>query len=242
MRNVRTRSAHAGRDRCHALARRFGREVRLARVAAGLSQARIAAMAEVSQQVVSDTERGDPNISLEIRCRIAAACGHELGWKLYPVATVSLRDSGQLGIAQAIASAAHPSWSTQLERPVAAGDLRAADLLMGIRDELVHVEIERSLVDAQAQIRSAQVKREIIAAREPRPTRLIIAVPDSRLVRNRLAPFERLFRATLPVPSREIWRAIRRGHPVGGDGFLFVRADRAVRSASGPLVTAGRGR
>lgn len=187
--------------------------------------------ADVSQQVVSEAERGHTDISLETRCRLTAACGHELGLRLYPVATVSLRDSGQLAIAQAIATAAHPRWAAELEHPVAPGDLRAADLLLGLPDELLHIEVERGLVDAQAQLRAAQIKRAALAENDARPIRLVMAVPQTNLSRQRLSPVSDLIARTLPVKSRDIWRAIRGGLPLGGDGILFVRPDRVLRGS-----------
>ena len=202
-------------------------------MSAGLTQAQVALRAGVSQPVVSEAELGHTDISLDVRCRLTAACGHELGLKLHPVSSVSLRDSGQLAIAQAIATAAHPRWTAVLEHPVAPGDLRAADLLLGIPEELLHIEVERALVDAQAQFRAAQLKRAELARRDARPVRLVIAVPEAASSRQRLAPIAELIRQTLAVPSRDIWRAIRRGIPVGGDGIVFVRPDRAVRLPQG---------
>jgi transcriptional regulator with XRE-family HTH domain len=229
MRPFKSRAADVGRKRGKYVARRFGQELRLARMGAGLTQAQVAARADVSQQVVSEAERGHIDISLDTRCRLTAACGHELGLRLYPVATVSLRDSGQLAIAQSIASAAHPAWTAELEHPVAPGDLRAADLLLGLPDEILHIEIERALVDAQAQLRAAQIKRTTLAEQDARPIRLVIAVPSTRVSRERIAQISDLVRQTLPVASRDIWRAIRGGSPVGGDGILFVRPDRVRR-------------
>ena len=201
----------------------------MARMTAGLTQRALAGLAGLSQQEASKAEKGATDLSLDARCRLASACGHEIGWRLYPVATVRMRDSGQLGIAQAIVSAAHPTWRPQLEVPVAqgdlrAGDLRAADLLLTGSEEIIHVEIERALVDFQAQLRSAQLKREALAAAEERPIRLVLAVPDTRTSRARLAPFAELTARTLPVRSARAWRAIRDGEPPGGDGILFVRA------------------
>ena len=196
----------------------------MARMTAGLTQRALAGLASLSQQEASKAEKGATDLSLDARCRLASACGHEIGWRLYPVATVRMRDSGQLGIAQAIVSAAHPKWRPQLEVPVAQGDLRAADLLLLGIDVIVHIEIERALVDFQAQLRSAQLKREAIAAAEERPIRLVLAVPDTRTSRARLAPFAELVARTLPVRSARAWRAIRDGEPLAGDGILFVRA------------------
>jgi transcriptional regulator with XRE-family HTH domain len=191
---------------------------------AGLTQRDMGRVALISQQQVSLVERGIGDLSLISRCRLAAACGHELGWRLYPVATVRLRDSGQLALAQAITAEAHASWHARVEVPVAPGDARAADLLLTGPAEVLHVEIERALVDFQAQLRSAQLKREALAAREERPVRLVVAVPDTRATRARLAPFGQLLAQAMPASSREIWRAIRTGGRLRSDGILFVRA------------------
>lgn len=215
------------------LAVAFGRELRIARMSHGLTQRQLARLAGSSQAEVSKAERATVDISLEARCRLAAACGHELGWRLYPVATVSLRDSGQMTLAQAIVVAAHPSWRARLEVPVAPGDPRAADLVLTGATEIVHVEIERALVDFQAQLRSAQVKRELLAAQDERPIRLVIAVPATKKSRERLGPFDQLIAQTMPIPSRRIASSLRNGEPVGGDGILFVRASPAKGPTNG---------
>lgn len=173
-----------------------------------------------------------------MRCRLAAACGYEIGWRLYPVATVRLRDSGQLALAQAISSAAHPSWKVTLEAPVAARDPRAADMLLTGRTEVLHIEVERALVDAQAQLRSAQLKRQALAQREQLPIRLIIAVPDSARARERLEPARELLNRSFPTSPRQIWTAIRNGSPLRGDGILFVRMRAANRLESRDRKTA----
>jgi transcriptional regulator with XRE-family HTH domain len=195
-------------------------------VTAGLGQARLASLAGTSQTEVSKAERGLLDVSLDARCRLAAACGHELGWRLYPVATVRLRDSGQLALAQTIVTAAHPSWSPRLEAPVAPGDLRAADLVLTGPKEIVHIEIEPALVDLRAQLRAAQLKRGLLAQASSQPVRLVIAVPDTRATRARLAPFSQLLAQTLPTSSGMVRRSIRNGEQLGGDGIPFVRATR----------------
>jgi hypothetical protein len=89
-------------------------------------------------------------------------------------------------------------------------------------------------VDFQAQLRSAQTKRGLLAAQDERPIRLVIAVPASTNSRERLAPFGELIAHTMPVPSRRIASALRNGEPIGGDGILFVRAARRI-GATKPL-------
>lgn len=226
MNNLRSTSAARGRARSRELARRYGKELRIARVTAGMSQSQLGQTVGATQQLVSLAELGDPNVSLDARCRLAAACGHELGWRLYPVASVRLRDSGQMELAQAIVNAAHPTWKARLEVPIASGDPRAADLVLASQAEIIHLEIERALVDFQAQLRAAQLKRDALAARNHLPTRLVIAMPDTRGSRARLDPFAHLIGQTMSATSRDIWRAIRSGEPLHGDGILFVRAGR----------------
>jgi transcriptional regulator with XRE-family HTH domain len=246
MRSLRSKPADVGRARARVLAARFGTELRIARITAGLTQRRLAQRAGVSQQEVSRVERGTVRSTLDTRCRLAAACGHELGWRLYPVASVSLRDSGQLDLAQAIVSLAHPSWKAALEVPIGEADLRAADIVLASPVEIVHIEVERALVDFQAQLRAAQLKRESLAVRlrPGQPVRLVIAVPDTRTARLRLAPYAALIQRSLPMSSGRAWAAIRRGTPLAADAILYVRprAVTRVRSTSAPRPTQARQR
>ena len=226
MRTFRGRPSAIGHARAQHLASLFGRELRVARMAAGLTQADVARLAGVKQRQVSRVELGALSPSLDVRCRMAAACGHELGWRLYPVATIRLRDSGQLAIAQVILQAAHRNWRPRLEVPVSPGDRRAADLVLSSPMETLHIEIERALVDLQAQLRAAQLKRQALAEQTDRPVRLVLAVPDTRTTRARLGPFAELIARTLPARSPTAWRALRSGAPLAADGILFVRGRR----------------
>lgn len=234
MRTLRNRPTDVGRDRAQQVARRYGTELRLARISTGLTQRQLADRSRVSQQIVSQAERGDPGISLLARCRMAAAVGHELGFQLYPVESVALRDSGQLATANAILSTLHHTWNARLEAPIGAGDRRAADILLTRSDETVEVEIERTIVDLQAQLRAGQLKRRAFAERSSVPVRLIIAVPDGARSRAKLSPFDALLAHALPVTSREVSAALRTGRAIGGDGLLFVRTGRLNASSSTP--------
>lgn len=224
MQAFRVRPAAIGRSRAKHLAARFGSELRVARMNAGLTQRGMARLAGVSQPEASKAERGLTDVSLDARSRLAAACGHEIGWRLYPTTTIRLRDSGQMALAQTIVSAAHSRWRPQLELPIGPDDKRAADLVLIGAEEIIHIEIERALVDFQAQLRAAQLKRGALAERNTGSVRLVVAVPDTRTTRSRLAPFADLIARTLPAPSAKTWRAIRSGEPLGEDGILLVRA------------------
>ena len=229
MQNLRQRGSAVARSRARWLATRFGTELRIARVTAGLSQVQTARLAGVGQTVVSRAECGDPRVSLDVRCRLAAAAGHELGWRLYPVATVRLRDSGQLALAQAIVTAAAKAWAADLEVPIGPGDLRAADIVLRRSDQLIHIEVERVLVDLQAQLRAGQLKRQELAQRHELQVRFVLAVADTRGNRDRVAAVKDLLAHVLPMSSREIWAAIRTGASLRGDGILFVRVRGATQ-------------
>jgi hypothetical protein len=103
-------------------------------------------------------------------------------------------------------------------------------------DEVVVIEIERGIVDFQAQWRTAELKRSSLASRENRPVRLVFAVPDTEAMRRRLNENAELTRRVLPIGSRAIWRALRRGMRVDGDGLLRVRARLADSPSHRPLI------
>jgi transcriptional regulator with XRE-family HTH domain len=220
----RARPQDIGSARARELATRIGRELRIARVGAGLTQSKLAALAGMSQSMVAESERGLPGVSLDARCRLAAACGHELSMKLFPVSTLRLRDSGQLTLARAVVEAAARCWRSRFEMPTGPGQLHAADIVLENDHQLVQVEVERALVDFQAQWRAANLKRESLAARLGRAIVLIVAVPDTSSVRKRLEPHEELISRAMPTSSRDLWRALRGCQPIDADGLLFVRA------------------
>lgn len=232
MRNLgQARPAAIGRQRWRELRVRFGRDLRTARVTAGLTQAQLGKRAEVSQEAVSAAERGARHPSWDVACRLAAGCGTELSIRLYTADGVSLRDSGQLRLAEAISTAAHPAWHIRLEHPVGDGSRRAHDIVMELADEIYAVEIERGFGDVQGQFRAAQLKRDVLAQRSDRPVRLVLAVPDTASARRVVRDHAALFARAMPIPSRTLWRAIRSGTCTGGDGILFVPSPARVRPA-----------
>jgi transcriptional regulator with XRE-family HTH domain len=226
---MRNRAIDIGRERARYLALRFGRELRIARVSAGLTQKELAIRAHVSQTFVSFVERGMRHPRWDVACRLAAACGHELGLRLNPAAGLRLRDTGQMQLAEAVARAAHATWRVRLEDPIGDGSRRAVDIAMDHTDEIAIVEIERGLVDFQAQFRAATLKREVVARMSDRPVRLVVGVPDTVGTRRILSQHSDLIGRVLPVTSRSIWHALRNGLPIGGDGILFI-ATRPSRS------------
>ena|SRR5438105_321880 len=202
----------------------FGRELRIARRVSGLSQAQLADRCGISQVSASRIERGVLVPDIVMARRLAAAVGYRLVIRLVPGAGLRLRDTGQLEIAEAIRHEAHPSWRIQLEVPIGMPpDRRAADVVLDLGAEVALVEIERWLVDFQAQLRAAQLKRHSLVEQRGQVVRLVIAVQDVPRARRTMAPHARLVAETLPISSRSAWAALRAGMPIRGDALLWVR-------------------
>lgn len=238
VRSLRSKPRDVGIQRARAIRHRLAGELRLARVSSGLTQQQIAGLAGVSQAFVSAVERGVRAPSLAIGSRIAAACGYELSIRLFPAAGVALHDSGQLALLRQITAHAAKSWHARLEQPVASGDRRAADLVLEGLREVLHAEAEGGIADFQAQVRSAQLKRDALSARYDRPVRLILALPDRRSLRAIVRTHSDLIGRVFPASSPAIWHAIRNGGEVGGDGILFVPTPRkGARPGTSRLAT-----
>lgn len=219
-----TRAAREGRRRASHLVDRFGSELRIARAAAGLTQSQVAEIVGLSQPFVSLVERGRRQPDWQTACSLAAAVAHDLSIRLFPATTSSLRDRGQIELASRIIQDCHESWHATLERPVSpsSNDRRAADIVLEGRREVLHIEVERRLVDFQAQLRAAQLKRAALVAQLDRPVRLVLAMPDTRRAREHVADEAPVVRSALPASSTAVWRSIRSGLELGSDGLLYV--------------------
>lgn len=229
---VRHRQAELGRTRALALRRRYGAELRVTRMSAGLPQRELARLADVSPSEVGQVERAEIEPSLDVMARLAAAAGGELVVRIYPGDGIGLRDSGQLSVAELISAEAHHRWRRAYEVPVGRPpDRRAGDMVLDQPIEVALLEIETVLADFQAQLRGAQLKRASLAELLGRPVRLVIVLLDTERNRAAVSAHADLIRDALPKSSRQVWLAIRSGEPLAGDGLLWVRP-RFLRGAT----------
>ena len=211
-----------GRERAAAQARKVGAAIRTARGISGFSVAAARARAGVADSTWRRVERGAPGTSLATLCAMTDAVGLDFVAQVYPGREPRLRDTGQLELARVIAAMAARTWTSNLE--VAAGEHgEAMDMVLLGPDEIVAIEIERLMLDAQAQIRRLILKRDWLAARHERPVRLAVVVEDTRRNRGAMAQHMSLLRTTFPAGSREIFGAIRSGRAIGRDGPAWLR-------------------
>ena len=206
------------------LSQAIGREVTLARTNLGLTIPAAARLAHVAPNTQRRVEDGDAGVRLDTVCEVAAAMGLKVWGKAFPVRTVSLRDTGQLAIADHLRLLANPALRVALE--LGLGNGRSIDLVTFGPAEIIAVEIERLLADFQAQYRAASAKRDELAERHQRPVRLVLVVLDTRRNRAAVREHEALIRSALPAGSREVLSGLRNGKPLGRDGLVWVRPGR----------------
>ena len=216
-----SRSA-TSRQRAAEQSGRIGVEVRRARLELALTYQQVANLAGVSWSTAVRVELGDPRLAIATSCAVAEAVGLDLVLHAYPGRRPSLRDTGQLQLAQQLIGQAHPAWHPELEVLVGTHG-EACDVGFFGGEEILDVEIERRADDLQHQLRRADRKRELLADRHQRPVRLVMVFEDTPRNRTAIQPHASLIRTTLPAGSREILGAIRTGRPLGRDGMLWLR-------------------
>ena len=202
----------------------IGREVALARAHHGLTRRAAARLAHVAPSTLRRVESGDPAVQLDTLVRVTTAVGLKLWTRAFPAQGPSLRDSGQLAVAEWVRGLVTDATELKLEVPVGKG--RAIDLVAFGSAEIVAIEIERLVVDFQAQFRAADAKRVELASSHARPVRLVLLVADTHRNRHAVRQHEALIRSALPAGTREVLAALRGGRPIGRDGLAWVRQAR----------------
>ena len=204
--------------RADTLLRDLGRDLRVARLAAGRSQAEVAARLDASQGWVSLVERGRiPALAVSDLARHAAAVGLTTWIRLFPDGRVVL-DVPQLALLERFRLRLHPAWTWELEVPMPeARDLRAADGRISIPSCSIMVEAITRLADLQAQVRAARRKHRDLGA-----DRLILLVADTRANRRALREAGTPLLAAFPMSPRAALRALADGRDPGADAIILL--------------------
>jgi hypothetical protein len=117
-----------------------------------------------------------------------------------------------------------------------AGDRRAIDLVLASSLEVLAVEAQRDIGDAQSDTRQHRAKRDVLQSRERRPVRYVLALPDTHRTHELVREHATLMKTLFPVSSRRAWHAIRTGAPLGGDALLWVPMSATTRPQAGNSV------
>jgi len=214
---TRERLAALGTARGRKLVNEFADELHRARLAAGLSQAGVAHAVDLSQQTISCYERGiAPHPNFVQAARVARIVGLELSVRCYPAAN-QLRDAAHVSLIQRLLTRLGAEFRHQLEAPIASGDLRAWDVVLGIGAVRIGVIAETRIRDLQALLR-----REHLKQADGNVQRLLLLVADTRHNRAALAEAGAALRVDFPLGTRAVLTRFRRGEAPEANGVVVL--------------------
>jgi transcriptional regulator with XRE-family HTH domain len=215
---TRERPADRGRRIVRAGLVRVLEDIRGARVAAGLSQRRVARAVGVSHSRIRRLERGQlVNPPLDLLAATSAVVGLNLVVKAYPGGD-PLRDTAHVRLLARLHSTLHPTLRFRTEQPIPVqGDLRAWDATIAGLDWICHVEAETALTDGQAMTR-----RLFLKIRDGGRGRVLLLLSDTPRNRSALGVVRASLRDPLPLDGRSILHALRRGRDPGGNGIVLM--------------------
>lgn len=208
---------------------RLAAEIRNARAIEGMTVRQVARRAGVAASTEARIEVGDSGVAVSTLSAVAEAVGLDLVLRAYPGRKPSLRDTGQLELAEALIARAHAALKPEFELIVGSHGESIDTAFFGA-SEIVAAELERLILDFQDQYRRADRKGEALAALHQRPVRLILVIEDTRTNRAAVERHMPLVRSALPAGSREIFASLAAGKPIGRDGLLWIRRRRRATS------------
>lgn len=215
---TRTRPSYEATRLARWLLTNMGRELRLARITAGMRQADAARLLGTSKSRVCRVEHGQVlTLNLPDLARHAAAVGLKPSLKLYPLGR-RLLDKPQLDLLARFRRRLHPSWTWETEIPVPLpGDLRSGDCRIAIPGCSTLVEAYTRFADYQSQTASAARKKRDLGA-----DRLIVLVGATHANRGALAEAAAVADGSFPMRTKATLAALNEGRDPGADAIVFL--------------------
>lgn len=196
---------------------RLGDEIRLARIARGLSQGAVAAGSRLSRIKVGRLEAGSPSVPILDYVAAAAAVGLDVSIRVYPVGP-PLRDRAHAVLLERLRARLDATlrWRTEVPLPNS-GDMRAWDAAIEGPGFAIGVEAETRVRDGQEIERRLSTKQ-----RDGGMDHVILLLADTRsnrqFVRDRRASLE----AKFPVSARKALAALADGRSPGGNSLVLL--------------------
>jgi transcriptional regulator with XRE-family HTH domain len=198
--------------------RTLGREIRDARLTAGLAQSQVAAIASISRRQLVRIEAGQlRRFDALTVTRVLSAVGLELGLRAFPRGA-PIRDVGHVRLLVRLRARLSEPWTWRLEVPLP-GDLtgRAWDAVATVGSTRIAFEAETRLYDIQAQVRRIMAKRASGGV-----DRLVLVVADTHLNRRVLSEVRELLRPDFPLDTRAVLAALGSGRDPGANGIVVI--------------------
>jgi transcriptional regulator with XRE-family HTH domain len=195
-----------------------GRDVRLARIGAGLSLREVGSAAGVSRTKVWRLERGmSGEMTLSSISRVAAAVGLDASLRLFPAGD-PIRDAAHVVLLGRLRARIHSDlrWKTEVPLPIP-GDLRAWDATIAGLGFVIGVEAETRIRDMQAVTRRTNLKQK-----DGELDHVILLVADTRANRLAIRLAWDVLRESFPVSQRDCLRALRDGRDPGGSSIIVL--------------------
>jgi transcriptional regulator with XRE-family HTH domain len=196
----------------------FGDSLLAARLDAGISQRTAATAADMSHSQVSRIERAEiASLTFDQAARAASAVGLRLVVKTYPDGDPA-RDAGQLALLERFRQRLprEAVWRTEVPLPLP-GDRRAWDGLAVLKGRRGGCEAETRLRDRQAVERLLALK-----LRDGDVDVLILVVADTAANRAFLAAHREQLRGLLPLDTRQVLDALKRGDLPDRSGIVVI--------------------
>jgi transcriptional regulator with XRE-family HTH domain len=193
-------------------------ELRQARRRAGLSQRSVAHALGVSRALVGAWEASTVQPGVIHLYRWGAIVGLDVSIRAFPGGS-PLRDAGQLRLLARFRLIVERVWTCRTEAPVSADprDRRAFDMVLLRGDRRVAAEAITRLVDAQAQIRSIELKAQASGV-----NRVVLVMSDGRHSRAAVDAGRATIEPAFPCPARAALSALRVGELPPGNAVVFV--------------------
>lgn len=195
----------------------LGRQLRLARLSAGLSQRLVARLIGLSQAQVSRIERGRRAASVVVLATFAAVVGLDLSVKLFPGGS-PVRDAASAHLLGRLQKRLPDMfrWASEVPIPLA-GDQRGIDAMIVEPAIQAGFELESRLLDGQAVARRAALKQ-----RDAGLTCMVLVLSDTIANREAMAAAGPTLRAAFPLEGRAVLKALRSGETPAAGGIVFV--------------------
>jgi transcriptional regulator with XRE-family HTH domain len=208
----------AARTVARAIRNDLGREIRLARLAAGTSQREAGARVGISRSQWGRIESGElQQVNVDQLSRACSSVGLRLHARAVPDADPAL-DAGQLALLERFRRQLPPSirMATEVPLPIP-GDRRAWDGFLRLGPTAIGIEAEARVRDAQALDRRCALKR-----RDGGVDVVILLVADTPSNRNVLALHREALRANFPLDTRSVLAALRVARAPAASGIVVL--------------------
>jgi transcriptional regulator with XRE-family HTH domain len=207
------RGARLGR----AVLQELGEQARLARVAAGLSQAEVGRSVRVSRSTVARIERGSGATSVLQLSKVLGVVGLDLWARAYPGGSPH-RDAAHARLLARLRALLPEGLDWQTEVPLPGiGERRSWDARTTVQTWVVAIEAETRARDGQELQRRLKLKQ-----RDGGVDRLMLLLADTRGNRLFLRSYGDALAADFPIDGRAALRTLAAGQDPGGNAIIVL--------------------